>query len=179
MFRFLKRARVLSRCTSAMNFQAREYTRRKVREAARAAMHAVARMNRLRTMTPMQSMTMAVVTMTFQVARMRRPATTIQAPRRTTVLASKMTSAEFAAVTASLKAHAIAMETYWTNAENAAAMALRTAHAIAMEMYWTSAEFAAVTASPMAHAIAMEAYWMPWVNVEDPVLPTSMRMAFP
>jgi hypothetical protein len=83
-------------------------------------------------MTQMLSMTMAVVTMTFQVARMRRLATTIQAPRRTTVLASKMTSAEFAAVTASLKAHAIAMETYW----------------------------------------------MPWVNVEDPVLPTSMRMAF-
>jgi hypothetical protein len=74
--------------------------------------------------------------MTFQVARMRRLATTIQAPRRTTVLASKMTSAEFAAVTASLKAHAIAMETYWTNAENAAAMALRTAPVIAMETYW-------------------------------------------
>ena len=112
MFRFLKRARVLSRCTSAMNFQAREYTRRKVREEARVAMHAVARMNRLRTMTQMLSMTMAVVSMTFQVARMRRPATTIQAPRRTTVLASKMTSAVFAAAMALRMAHAIVMETY-------------------------------------------------------------------
>jgi hypothetical protein len=60
----------------------------------------------------------------------------------------------------------------------AAAMALRTAHAIAMAMCWTNAENAAVMALLTAHAIAMETYWMPWVNVEDPVLPTSMRMAF-
>jgi hypothetical protein len=45
------------------------------------------------------------------VARMPRLATTIQAPRRTTVLALKMTSVVFAAVTALLTAHAIAMET--------------------------------------------------------------------
>jgi hypothetical protein len=69
------------------------------------------------------------------------------------VLASKMTSVVFAAVTALLRAHAIAMETYWMSAEFAAVTVSRTAHAIAMEMYWTSAENAAVTASPMAHAI--------------------------
>jgi hypothetical protein len=67
---------------------------------------------------------------------MRRLATTIQAPRRTTVLASKMTSAEFAAAMALRTAHAIAMETYWMSAEFAAAMALRTAPVIAMETYW-------------------------------------------
>jgi hypothetical protein len=74
-------------------------------------------------MTQVQSMTMAVVIMTFQVARMRRLATTIQAPRRTMVLALKMTSAEFAAVTVLPMAHAIATETYWmpwVNAEGRA-----------------------------------------------------------
>jgi hypothetical protein len=42
----------------------------------------------------------------------------------------------------------------------------------------TSAVFAVVMALRTAHAIATETYWMPWVNVEDLVLPTSMRMAF-
>jgi hypothetical protein len=100
-------------------------------------------------------MTMAVVTMTFQVARIRRLATTIQARRRTTVLASKMTSVVFAAVMASLKAHAIATETYWTSAEFAAAMALRT-----------------------APVIATETYWMPWVNAEVRARQMRIRMAF-
>tara|TARA_Y100000385_G_scaffold133233_1_gene138395 strand:+ start:137 stop:637 length:501 start_codon:yes stop_codon:yes gene_type:complete len=46
-------------------------------------------------------------------ARMIQPAITIQALRRTMVLALKMTSAVFAAVTALRTAHAIVTETYW------------------------------------------------------------------
>jgi hypothetical protein len=45
------------------------------------------------------------------VVRMRRLATTTQAPRRTMVLASKMTSVVFAAAMALRMAHAIATET--------------------------------------------------------------------
>jgi hypothetical protein len=54
------------------------------------------------------------------VARMQQLATTIQAPRRTMVLALKMTSVVFAAAMALRTAHAIVMAMCWTNAENAA-----------------------------------------------------------
>ena len=98
-------------------------------------------MNPLLTMTLKRSKTMDAVNRTFLVARMRRLVTTTQAPRRTMVRASKMTSAVFAVAMALRTAHAIATEMHWMNAAFAAVKEFRMAHAIAMETYWTNAVF--------------------------------------
>ena len=74
-------------------------------------MHVVARMKRLRITIQALSTTMEVARMMCRVVRTTRHATTKLLQPRTTARALKMTSAEFAAVTASRKALATAKET--------------------------------------------------------------------
>jgi hypothetical protein len=92
-----------------------------------------------------------------------------------TALVLLKTSAEFAAVTESLKALATAKETYWMNAEFAAVTASLKALATAKETNWTHWAFAEVLAHrmPMKMAFAMTLNWL----VAQTVLPaTTMEM---
>jgi len=107
-------------------------------------------------------MKMAFVTMQkYWVAWMKRHATMTIPLLQTMVLALLKTSAEFAAVTASLTAPVTAKETYWTSAEFAAVTASLKAIATAKETNWTHWVFAEVLAHrmPMKMAFAMTLNW--------------------
>jgi len=121
-------------------------------------------------------MKMAFVTMQkYWVAWMQRRATMTIPLLQMMVLALLKTSAEFAAVTASLTAPVTAKETYWTSAEFAAVTALLKALVTAKETNWTHWAFAEVLAHrmPMKMAFAMTLNWL----VAQTVLPaTTMEM---
>jgi hypothetical protein len=119
--------------------------------------------------------TVFVTMQKYWVAWMNRLAIMTRPRLQMMVLVLLKTSAEFAAVMASLKALVTVTETYWTSAEFAAVTASLKALVTAKETNWTHWAFAEVLARrmPMKMAFAMT---LNWLVAQTVLLATTMEM---